>query len=44
MICIPVRPYLAIFTARFLMMLQYRAAAVAGIVTQFWFGAIMLTG
>ena len=42
MICIPVRPYLAIFTARFLMMLQYRAAAVAGIVTQFWFGAIMI--
>jgi ABC-2 type transport system permease protein len=38
----PVRPYLAIFTARFLMMLQYRAAAVAGIVTQFWFGAIMI--
>jgi len=36
------RPYLAIFTARFLMMLQYRAAAIAGIVTQFWFGAIMI--
>src|SRR5215468_10591093 len=42
MICTPVRPYLAIFAARFLMMLQYRAAAVAGIVTQFWFGAIMV--
>jgi ABC-2 type transport system permease protein len=40
--CSPVRPYLAIFAARFLMMLQYRAAAVAGIVTQFWFGAIMV--
>jgi ABC-2 type transport system permease protein len=38
----PVRPYLAIFAARFLMMLQYRAAAVAGIATQFWFGAIMV--
>jgi len=42
MICTPVRPYLAIFAARFLMMLQYRAAAVAGILTQFWFGAIMV--
>jgi ABC-2 type transport system permease protein len=42
MICTPVRPYLAIFAARFLMILQYRAAAVAGIVTQFWFGAIMI--
>jgi ABC-2 type transport system permease protein len=36
------RPYLSIFTARFLMMLQYRAAALAGIATQFWFGAIMI--
>jgi viologen exporter family transport system permease protein len=36
------RPYLAIFAARFLMMLQYRAAALAGIATQFWFGAIMV--
>src|SRR5262245_14738959 len=41
MMCTPLRPYLAIFSARFLMMLQYRAAAVAGIITQFWFGAIM---
>ena len=37
-----VRPYLAIFAARFLMLLQYRAAALAGIATQFWFGAIMV--
>ena len=37
-----IRPYLTIFTARFLMLLQYRAAAFAGIVTQFWFGAIMV--
>src|SRR5215470_18235501 len=37
-----VRPYLAIFTARFLMLLQYRAAALAGMATQFWFGAIMI--
>ena len=36
------RPYVAIFSARFLMMLQYRAAALAGIATQFWFGAIMI--
>jgi ABC-2 type transport system permease protein len=36
------RPYLAVFAARFLMMLQYRGAALAGIATQFWFGAIMV--
>jgi ABC-2 type transport system permease protein len=36
------RPYFAIFAARFLIMLQYRAAALAGIATQFWFGAIMI--
>lgn len=35
-------PYLAIFAARFLMMLQYRAAALAGIVTQFWWGGILI--
>src|SRR5262245_23406478 len=37
-----IRPYLTVFAARFLMMLQYRAAALAGVVTQFWFGAIMV--
>jgi ABC-2 type transport system permease protein len=42
MLASTVRPYLAIFAARFLMMLQYRAAAVAGIVTQFWWGGIMI--
>jgi ABC-2 type transport system permease protein len=42
MLGILVRPYFAIFAARFLMMLQYRVAALAGIVTQFWFGAIMV--
>jgi ABC-2 type transport system permease protein len=42
MLGIAVRPYLAILAARFLMMLQYRAAALAGIATQFWFGAIMV--
>ncbi len=36
------RPYRAIFAARFLMMLQYRSAALAGIATQFWFGSIMV--
>jgi ABC-2 type transport system permease protein len=36
------RPYLAIFSARFRMMLQYRAAAVAGIWTQIAFGLILI--
>jgi ABC-2 type transport system permease protein len=43
MLAMLLRPYLAILAARFLMMLQYRAAALAGIVTQFWWGAIMVT-
>jgi ABC-2 type transport system permease protein len=36
------RPYLATFQARFQLMLQYRAAALAGFVTQSWFGGIMI--
>jgi ABC-2 type transport system permease protein len=36
------RPYLATFQARFLLMLQYRAAAVAGFLTQSWFGGAMI--
>lgn len=36
------RPYLATFYARFQLMLQYRAAALAGFMTQSWFGAIMI--
>jgi ABC-2 type transport system permease protein len=32
------RPYVAAFSARFLLMLQYRAAAVAGFLTQCWWG------
>ena len=36
------RPYLATLTARFLMMLQNRAAALAGVATQFAFGVIMV--
>ncbi|HEY1708984.1 MAG TPA: hypothetical protein VGG10_12020 [Rhizomicrobium sp.] len=34
------RPYLAVLSARFSLMLQYRTAAWAGVATQFWFGAI----
>src|ERR1700712_4675621 len=35
-----VLPYLAILRARFALMLQYRAAAFAGFVTQCWWGVI----
>lgn len=34
------RPYLAAFNVRFLLMLQYRAAAIAGFMTQCWWGGI----
>lgn len=34
------RPYVAAFSARFLLLLQYRAAALAGFATQCWWGAI----
>jgi len=34
------RPYIAAFTSRFLQMLQYRTAALAGFVTQCWWGGI----
>jgi len=33
-------PYLAVLRARFLLVLQYRAAAAAGFATQAWFGVI----
>ncbi|MDJ0785296.1 MAG: ABC transporter permease [Myxococcota bacterium] len=36
----PYRPYRALLSARFRMMLQYRAAALAGVATQFFWGAI----
>jgi ABC-2 type transport system permease protein len=36
------RPYLAAFSARFLLMMQYRAAAIAGFLTQCWWGAIKI--
>ncbi len=35
-----VRPYLALFRARFRVLLQYRAAAVAGVATQLLFGLV----
>lgn len=34
------RPYLAAFGSRFQLMLQYRAAAIAGFATQAWWGGI----
>ena len=34
------RPYAAAFAARFQLMLQYRASAVAGFATQCWWGGI----
>ncbi len=34
------RPYSAAFASRFLLMMQYRAAALAGFATQCWFGAV----
>ena len=36
------RPYLAIVSARFRMLLQYRAAAIAGVWTQVFFGFVLL--
>lgn len=36
------RPYLALFATRFQLMLQYRAAALAGFVTQCWFGGVRI--
>ena len=34
------RPFVAAFMSRFLQMLQYRAAALAGFATQCWWGGI----
>lgn len=36
------RPYVAAFRARFLLMLQYRVAALAGFATQCWWGGIKI--
>jgi len=35
-----IRPYLTVFRMRFVLMLQYRAAAIAGFGTQCWWGFI----
>ena len=35
-----VRPYTSAFASRFLLLLQYRSAAIAGFVTQCWWGGI----
>jgi ABC-2 type transport system permease protein len=35
-------PYIAVLRARFLLVLQYRAAAAAGFATQAWFGVISI--
>jgi len=37
---VAVRPYAAVFRARFQLLLQYRAAALAGFGTQCWWGAV----
>jgi ABC-2 type transport system permease protein len=37
---IALRPYQAVFRARFTLLLQYRAAALAGFGTQCWWGAV----
>jgi ABC-2 type transport system permease protein len=36
----PALPYVAVFRARFQLLLQYRAAAVAGFATQCWWGLV----
>jgi ABC-2 type transport system permease protein len=38
----PAAPYLAAFRARFQLLLQYRAAALAGFATQLWWGGIRI--
>ena len=38
--CERARPYAAAFRSRFLLMLQYRTAALAGFATQCWWGGI----
>src|SRR5215472_14196959 len=37
-----IRPYLAVFAGRLQVMLQYRTAAIAGFITQLWFGIIRI--
>ncbi len=38
----PLRPYAAVVSARFRMLLQYRAAAIAGLWTQVFFGVVLI--
>jgi ABC-2 type transport system permease protein len=38
----PLRPYRAVVSARFRMLLQYRAAALAGLWTQLFFGLVLI--
>jgi ABC-2 type transport system permease protein len=38
----PLRPYASVFSGRFALTLQYRAAAAAGFLTQCWFGVIRI--
>lgn len=40
MTTVAIRPYAAVFRARFELLLQYRAAALAGFGTQCWWGAV----
>jgi ABC-2 type transport system permease protein len=37
-----ITPYLSVFAGRFQLMLQYRTAALAGFITQLWFGVIRI--
>jgi viologen exporter family transport system permease protein len=37
-----IAPYLTVFAGRFQLMLQYRTAALAGFITQLWFGVIRI--
>ncbi len=38
----PITPYAAVYAARFKVLLQYRAAALAGFVTQCWWGVMRI--
>lgn len=37
-----IKPYCAVYRARFLVLLQYRGAAFAGMMTQLWWGAMKI--
>jgi ABC-2 type transport system permease protein len=42
MLAAALQPYASVFAGRFQVMLQYRTAAVAGFITQLWFGVIRI--